>query len=139
MPLLRLKDVADYVRTSKAGAVLLAVLRGAGHILDFTEERHNRLNRYMAVINAYQHTTMSVAEIAERFGCTKRTVFDYVEKAGIERRSFVPAAVKAAVLRDYRLKIPITKIMELHNVKRRYVHTVAREAGLRRYPPRTKT
>lgn len=132
MTLLRIKDAAQYIRTSKAGTALLAVLRTAARVFNFTEERHNRINRYMAVINAYQRG-MPIREIEERFGCTKRTIYDYVEKAGIERRSFVPSDVKAAVLRDYRLKIPLAKIADLHGVSLKYVHTVAREAGLRRY------
>ncbi len=131
MSLLRIKDVAQYVRTSKASKVLLAVLRSAARIFNFTEERHNRINRYLAVLNAYQRG-MPIIEIEKRFGCTKRTIYDYVEKAGVQPRSFIPTDIKEAILRDYRNKVPIAKIVELHNVSIRYVHTVAREAGLRR-------
>jgi len=129
--LLRIKDVADYVRTCKANKVLLEVLRRTAHIFNFTEERYNRVNRYMAVINAYQRGT-PLAEIEARFGCTKRTIYDYVEKAGISPRTFIPADVKAAILQDYKTKIPVAKIAELHDVSIRYVQTAAREAGLRR-------
>lgn len=130
--MIRIKDVADYVRTSKASSVLLNILRKTANIFNFTEERHNRINRYVAVVNAYKQG-ISISDIEIKFGCSRRTIYDYLEKAGIERnRVLKPEEVKKAVIKDYKNKIPIAKICELHNVSTRYVHDKAREAGLRR-------
>lgn len=132
MSFLTLKHVVEYVRTSVASSLLMTILRSPDRIFNFTEERHNRLNRYVSVINAYKGG-MPLADIAAKFGCTRRTIFDYVERAGVPRRSFKPEQIRNDVIRDYRAGIPVSKIMALHNVKRRFVQQVAADAGLRRY------
>lgn len=129
---LTLKDIAKYVRTSVASKLLMTILRDKGRVFTFTEERHNRLNRYVSVINAYKDG-VPLADIETKFGCTRRTIFDYVERAGVPRRSFKPEEIRQAVLRDYKAGIPISKIMDLHNVKRRFVQQIAADAGERRY------
>jgi len=135
MPLLQLKDAADYVRTNKASQLLLKVLRSVAHVFNFTEERHNRVNRYVAVINAYKRGD-PITKIEQDFGCTKRTIYDYIKKAGVQPRSFVAAEIREDILRDYRAKIPVKKIAELHGVSLRSVRKIVKQAGLRRYPLR---
>lgn len=131
MPILTLKDAAEYVKTRRATRLLLAVLQTAKRIFTFTEERSNRVNRYVQVIDAYKKGT-SVLEICNKYGCSKRTVYDYIHKAGITPRSFTPSEVKMAIVRDYKNGIPVTKIAELNNVSLRYVQKVAKEARLSR-------
>ena len=131
MPLLTLKDAAEYVRTSKAGDLLLTILRKAASIFNFQDERENRLNRYIAVINAYQRGD-PIDKITEKYKCTKRTVYDYVHRAGITPRSFIPQDVKAKIIQDYKNKIPVAKIAQLNDVSLRYVMKLAKEANLRR-------
>lgn len=129
--ILTLKDAAAYVRSAKAGKLLLSILQSAARIFNFTEERHNRLSRYVSVINAYK-SGMPIADIEAKFGCTKRTIYDYVERANVHRRSFKPEEIRLAVIRDYKAKIPVAKIADLHSVSIRFVHETARKAGLRR-------
>jgi hypothetical protein len=132
MTLLTLKDVAEYVRTSNASRVLITILHRTRRVFNFIEERHNRLSRYVAVVNAYK-SQMPLAAIEEKFGCTRRTIYDYVERAGVPRRSFKPEEVKAAALKEYADKsVPIASIISRYNVSYRQLHTWARKAGIRR-------
>lgn len=126
-----LKDVASYIRFGKAERLLLSILRTVGRIFNFTEERHNRLNRYVSVINAYK-SGMPIQDIEKKFGCTKRTIYDYVKRAGITPRSYITPETKKGVIRDYKNKIPVAKIVKLHGVSARYVQKTVKEAGLRR-------
>lgn len=120
------------MRTAKATILLLNILRKTGRIFNFTEERYNRVNRYVAVVNAYKNG-MPIREIENKFGCSRRTIYDYLEQAGVKRdRVLKPEEIRKAVIRDYKNKIPIAKICELHNVSAKFVHAEARKAGLRR-------
>lgn len=132
IPRLILRDVAQYVRGSKANALLLAILHKTRHIFNFEEERQNRLSRFVKVCNAYK-AGMPISEIETKFGCTKRTIYDYLERANIPRRRFTTEEIKAAILKDYKNKdISIAHVAELHNVSVRQVMTLAKKAGLRR-------
>ncbi len=131
MPLLTLKDAAEYVRTSKAGELLLAVLRKAQHIFTFADERENRINRYVAVVNAYK-SGMPIAAIEEKFGCSRRTIYDYLIRADIDRRRFIRSDTKAQVIELYKAGVPVTKIAELSNISLRAVMKIASDAGLSR-------
>lgn len=131
MSVLTLNDAAEYVRSSKATKLMLAALRAVSRIFTFAEERSNRANRFVAVVDAYKKG-MPILEIESKFGCSKRTIYDYVERAGVERRSFVPSEIKEAIIRDYKNKVPVQTIADLNNVSLRYVQKVAAEAGLSR-------
>lgn len=131
MPNLTLKDAAAYVRNKKADNFFMAALKSVLRIFNFYEERNNRLSRFVSVINAYKNG-MPIADIEKKFGCTKRTIYDYVERAGVPRRSFKPEEIKQAIIRDYKANIPTQKIADLHNVSLRFVMKTTADAGLRR-------
>ena len=131
MPILTLKDAVEYVKTSKATDLLLVALRSVTRIFTFNEERNNRASRYVAVLSAYKKG-VPINAIMEQYGCSKRTIYDYVERAGIDRRTFVPKETKAQIVQHYKDGIPTIKIAELNGVSLRYVMQVAKEAGLSR-------
>ncbi len=135
MAILTLKDAVEYIRTSKASELLLKALKSVGQIFTFEEERSNRVNRYVAVIEAYKRGT-PIEDIMKKYGCSKRTIYDYVIKADVARRSFTPAETKAKIIADYKAKIPVVKIAELNAVSLRYVQQLAKEANLSRYKKR---
>lgn len=60
--LIRIKDAAEYVRTSKFNKFILAILRSPLKLYTFTDERNNRVSRYVAIINEYKKGT-SIADI----------------------------------------------------------------------------
>lgn len=131
MPIVTLADAANYVRTSKATKLLLNLLRSVERLFTFSEERYNRVSRYIAVVDDYKKG-VPIAQITEKYGCTKRTVYDYVHRAGVMPRSFKPADVRKAVIRDYKSGIKVATIAALNNVSVRYVAKVVKDAGLSR-------
>ena len=133
---MNLKDAANYIK--RRNAPLPALVVSIKRVLKFPQERANRLARYIIITRAYAKGE-DVARIADRFGCSRHTVQRYARLAGLPTRpKHFPHAVRAAVLRDYRRKLPVAAIARLHDVSEAYVSKIAREAGISRYAKRPK-
>lgn len=130
---MKLQDAADYIKYSKASVAFLHILYSIKRIFNFTQERSNRVVRYIKIVKAYTKGE-PVNKIAEKYGCDKSTILRYARLAGIPKRpKHLPEEIKAAVIKDYKNKIPVKTIAKLNGVSQGYVSTVARKAGLKRY------
>src|SRR5687768_10172738 len=96
-----LQIAADFVRTRKAPRAFHAFIAQIKRIVTFTQERANRLTRFLAIVRAYRGGT-PVKNIEERFGCSRQTVLRYARLAGIPKRDkgFGPR-VRAATIALY--------------------------------------
>lgn len=135
---LQLKVAADFIRTSRPVAGLRSVLASVRRIVTFTQERANRLVRYIAIMRAYK-TGVAVRDIEEKYGCSKTTVLRYARMAELPKRpKHFPADIRRAVLDDYRRGLSVAQIAQQHAVSPAYVSKIAREEGISRYAPRPK-
>lgn len=138
---LSLRNAAEYVRTSKAPAALLSFLQIIRRVYTFTQERANRLIRYVVITRAYK-AGKPVRDIEGKYGCSRGTVLRYARMAEIPKRpKHFPKEIRNAVIADYKnpKTIPVAEIAKLHDVSPAYVSKVAREEGISRYEPRPKT
>lgn len=136
---MNLTDAADYIRTARAPAGLLAFIATIKRIFTFTQERANRLARYIAVTRAYKQG-QAVKDIQQKYGCSPQTILRYARLADLPKRpKHFPADIRKAVLKDYAdPKLSVVQIAERHCVSPGYVSKVAREEGVSRYEPRPK-
>lgn len=135
---MKLQDAARYVRKDSAPVELRSLIASIKRIFHFPQERANRLARYVVITRAYAKGE-DVNRIASRFGCSRGTVLRYARMAGLPTRpKHFGAAVRRAVIRDYKVKMPVAEIARLHEVSPAYVSKIAREEGISRYGPRPK-
>lgn len=136
---MNLMDAANYIRTAKASAGLLAFVGMIKRIFTFTQERANRLARYIAVTRAYKDG-MPVSKIIDRYGCSPQTINRYARMADLPKRpKHFPANIRKAVIADYKNeKLSVAQIAERNSVSPAYVSKLAREEGISRYEPRPK-
>ena len=135
---LTLRSAAEYVRTSKAPAALLSFLQLIRRVYTFTQERANRLTRYVVITRAYK-AGKPVRDIEGKYGCSRGTVLRYARMADLPKRpKHFPEEIRKGVIRDYKAKLPVADIAMLHAVSPAYVSKVAREEGISRYEPRPK-
>lgn len=134
---MNLVDAANYIRTAKAPAGLLAFVGTIKRIFTFTQERANRLARYIAVTRAYKNG-QPVKDIQNKFGCSPQTVLRYARLADLPKRlKHLPREIREAVLKDYKNpKLSVAQIAKLHGVSPTYVSNAANEAGISRYEAR---
>jgi hypothetical protein len=136
---LTIRSAADYVRTSKAPAAFMAFLQLVRRVYTFTQERANRLTRYIVITRAYK-AGKPVRDIENKYGCSRGTVLRYARLAELPKRpKHFPAEIRAGVIKDYKAKMAVADIAKLHDVSPAYVSKVAREEGISRYEPRPKT
>lgn len=137
---MNLMDAANYIRTARAPAGLLAFIGIVKRIFTFSQERANRLARYVAVTRAYKQGE-PVRNIIERYGCSPQTINRYARMADLPKRpKHFPLNIRKAVITDYGdTKLSVVQIAERNNVSPAYVSKIAREEGISRYEPRPKT
>lgn len=138
---LTVQSAADYVRTSKASSALTSVLSLIRRVFTFTQERSNRLARYIQITRAYRGG-QAVKGIEDKYGCSRGTILRYARMADLPKRpKHLPKDIRAAVIADYKRDnpvLPVVTIAELHDVSPAYVSKIAREEGISRYAPRPK-
>lgn len=136
---MNLVDAANYIRTLKAPAGLLAFVGTIKRIFTFTQERANRLARYIAITRAYKGG-QPVKDIHQKYGCSPQTVLRYARLADLPKRAkHLPEEIRKAVLADYKNnELSVIQIAGLHDVSPAYVSKIAREEGISRYAPRPK-
>ncbi|WP_334425559.1 hypothetical protein [Bradyrhizobium sp. AZCC 1620] len=108
-------------------------------IVSFTQERANRLLRYVAITRAYR-AGAPVQVIEDKYGCSRSTVLRYARLAELPKRpKHFDTDVRAAVIADYKAgKMSVAQIAAAHDVSQAYVSKTAREEGISRYAPRPK-
>ena len=137
---LTLRGAAEYVRTSKAPAALLSFLQLVRRVYTFTQERANRLTRYIIITRAYK-AGQPVRDIENKYGCSRHTVLRYARMAELLKRpKHFPTEIRQAVIADYKNPnlIPVAEIAKLNGVSPAYVSKIAREEGISRYELRPK-
>lgn len=130
-----LEEVAEYIKTDKGEADLLNKLKTSKKLINFAEERDNRVRRFVQVVRAYARGT-EIEKIISKYYCSKSTVLRYARMVGLPARPrHFPEKIKKAVLADYMREpiIPIATIAANHDVSEAYVSTVAAQAGVSRY------
>lgn len=133
---LTLRSAAEYVRTAKAPAILLRFMQLVRRVYTFTQERANRLTRYVIITRAYK-AGKPVRDIETKYGCSRGTVLRYARMAELPKRpKHLPLEIRAAVLKDYRAGMPIADIAKLHDVSPAYVSKTANDEGIGRNPHR---
>ncbi len=131
-----LKHAAEYVQSGKRPNGLMRFLGLIKRIYIFTQERSNRLVRFVVITRAYAKGA-PVQDIVTQYGCTRGTVLRYARLAGLPKRpKHFPAEIRAAVIRDYKAKVPVAEIAKLHKVSQAYVSRSAKEEGISRYSSR---
>ncbi len=134
--MLTLKNAAEYILTSKAPTGLLSILRRIRSVFSFTQERANRLARFVKIVRAYKAGQL-VLDIEAEYGCSRHTVLRYARLAGLPKRQkgFDPD-VRESVIAAYKAKKPIAEIAEKYKVSMAYVSKTATEEGINRYTPK---
>ena len=136
---LTLRDAAEYVRTSRASrapSLFLRLILTIKHIYNFTQERANRLVRYVVVTRAYK-AGKPVREIQAKYGCSLNTINRYARLAELPKRpKHFPEEIKKDVIADYKKGLRVAEIARLHDVSPAYVSRTAREMGISRYRKR---
>lgn len=129
---LTLQTAADFVRTSRGPELLLKILRRFRSIFDFTQERQNRLSRYVKITRAYSRGK-PVSDIEAEYGCSKHTVLRYARMAGLPRRQrgFDPE-IRKGVIALYQQKRPVAEIAARMGVSEAYVSKTATEEKINR-------
>lgn len=129
---LTLKSAAEFVRTLKAPAGLLSIIRRTREVFTFAQERTNRLARYILIVRAYKRGK-PVLDIEAEYGCTRSTVLRYARLAGLPKRpkSFEPG-IRAAVIAMYKDGKPIAEISARLGVSQGFISNAATEEGINR-------
>lgn len=129
---LTLKNAAAFVRTSRAPAAFLSILRRVRSVFCFAQERANRLKRYVVIVTAYKRGKL-VRDIENEYGCSRQTVLRYARLAGCEKRAkgFDPE-VRRAVISLYKDGKPIAEISARCGVSQAYISKTATEEGINR-------
>jgi hypothetical protein len=130
--IIKLQTVADYIVKGHAPKILLNILKNIKSVFTFTQERANRVKRFVRIINAYK-AGVAIIKIEEDYGCTKSTVLRYARLAGLPKRDrgFDPD-IKIATLLLYKDGLPISQISAQLGVSQAYVSKTASEAGINR-------
>lgn len=128
-----LQVAADYLRTGKVQQGFLAFVRTVKRIVTFTQERANRLTRFLAIVRAYKGGT-PVKNIEEQYGCSRQTVLRYARLAGLPKRpKHFDQNIRRAVISLYRQGKPIAQIQAQLGVSQAYVSKTATEEGINRH------
>lgn len=131
---LSLKTAAEFIKTSKAPRAFFAIMTAVKRIFDFTQERKNRLVRYVRIVHAYRNG-MIVTDIANQYGCSRSTVLRYARMAGLPKRPKTDDPERRAKI--IRLSkqggLSQKEIAKACNCSVTLVSIVEHEAGLNRY------
>lgn len=131
--MIKLQTVANYVRTSRGSKLLLNILKDVKFIFTFTQERANRLKRFVRIVSAYK-AGVPVKKIEDDYGCSRFTVLRYARLAGLPKRAKgFSSDIRYATLSLYRDNVPISKISAELGVSQAYICKVASEEGISRY------
>lgn len=127
-----LKDVGGYIRTAQAPKLLTDLLKRIKSIFNFTQERENRLARYVDVINDYK-AGMPVKEIEQKYGCSTHTVLRYARLAQLPKRpkGFDPQVRETCIIL-YKEGKPVAEIAAKLGVSEAYISKLAKEVGINR-------
>lgn len=108
------------------------MLRKVRAIFTFTQERANRLKRYVRVVYAYK-AGVPVKKIEDDYGCCRQTVLRYARLAGLPKRpkGFEPD-VRRATISLYKSGVPIAQIQAQLGVSQAYISKTATEEGINR-------
>ena len=131
--MITLKIAAAHLRAPRLPRALLAIVESARRIFTFTQERANRLARFLRIVNAYR-LGKPVQDIVAGYGCSRSTVLRYARLAGLEKRpkGFDPD-LRNAVIALYRQGAPIAQIQAQLGVSQAYISKTATEEGINRY------
>jgi hypothetical protein len=127
-----LSIAAEYLRTSKAPRPFFTFVAQIKRIFTFTQERANRLVRYVEIMRAYKRGAL-VQDIVGKYGCSKSTVLRYARIADLPKRPrhFDPK-IRAATIALYRQGKPIAEIQARLGVSQAYISKTATEEGINR-------
>lgn len=135
-----LKSAARYlaVGPARASRGFVNFIKQVSRVFSFTQERANRLVRYMRVLRDYRRGD-DLNEIAARYGCSRSTVLRYARLAEEPRRErgFDPT-VREAVIGMYKARKPVAEIARKCNVSQAYVSKTATEEGISRKKDRRR-
>lgn len=129
---LTLQIAADFIRTARGPTTLLTILRRFRTIFSFTDERKNRLSRYVKIARAYK-AGKPVRDIETEYGCSRHTVLRYARMADLPKRpKHFPEEIRRGVIAMYQQKKPIAEIAARFGVSQAYVSKTATEEGINR-------
>lgn len=129
---LTLQSAADYVRTAKAPKALLAIITAFRRVFTFTQERANRLSRFVVIANAYRRG-QPVRDIEAKYGCSRNTVLRYARLCGLPKRDRgFESGIRDAVIALYVQGKPISQIQAQLGVSQAYISKTATEEGINR-------
>lgn len=80
-----LKTAADYVQTGKVVTGFFSFIRQIKRIITFTQERANRLTRFIEIVRAYK-AGKPLRDIETQYGCSRNTILRYARMAGLPKR-----------------------------------------------------
>src|SRR6185312_4699004 len=130
--MLTLATAAEYLRTSKAPRAFFSFVKQVTRIFTFTQERANRLVRYVEIVRAYKQGT-PVQDIERKYGCSRQTVLRYARAADLPKRPkhFDPK-IRAATIALYKQGKSIAEIQARLGVSQAYISKTATEEGINR-------
>lgn len=131
--MITLKSAGEFLAAPKLPAAFLRIIASVRRVFSFTQERANRLARFVRIVNAYR-LGKPVRDIEAQYGCSRSTVLRYARVAGLDRRpkGFQPD-VKQATIAALQAGKPLAEISALLGVSEAYASKVAKANGLNRY------
>lgn len=127
-----LEDAARYWLTSRPSRAFQAFVAQIRRILNFTEERANRLQRFPRVVADYK-SNMPVADIAAKYGCSRGTVMRYARMAGLDKRPRTDDPKRRpGIIAMYQQGKPVAEIAAWFGVSESLVSKIASEEGINR-------
>jgi len=127
-----LETAANFVKGKNTPRAFQRLVQRVREIFSFSQERSNRLRRFLKVVGAYKRGAL-VNDIVREYGCSRNTVQRYARLAGlpIRPKGFDPD-IRRGVIAMYRLKKPIAQIAAHFGVSEAYVSKTATEEGINR-------
>lgn len=124
--------VGQFVQTGRAKKTLLRLLQRVRDVFSFTQERANRIKRFVLIVGAYKRGQL-VQDIEAEYGCSRHTVLRYARLAGLAKRprGFDPS-IRKATIALYQQGKPIAQIEAQLGVSQAYISKVATEEGINR-------
>ena len=132
---LTLAIAAEYVRTTRAPKVFFSFIEQIKRIVTFTQERANRLVRYVRITRDYRSGVM-VRDIEARYGCSRNTVLRYARMAELPKRPKTDDPERRAKIIKMSKAMPRPSQQDIARACHcsiALVSLVEHEAGLNRY------
>lgn len=83
--MISIKEAAKFIFDSRLPLHIRNLIIPIKKVFTFSTERANRIVRFRDLVLDYK-AGMSVEKIEEKYGCSRHTIYRYIETAGLDKR-----------------------------------------------------